>query len=119
MQEGLQLPPLLKKIKDLREAGLRAEHVTLSFMKRRVKPLMACNHLGYKYTSDKDLSRMPGEEVDDDVIIECMCKVFKDMPAYAPCPVPEYSTARPPNEVSCHGEIPCVLISCVVVLMLA
>jgi hypothetical protein len=27
MQEGLQLPPLLKKIKALWEAGLRAEHV--------------------------------------------------------------------------------------------
>jgi hypothetical protein len=29
-QEGLQLPPLLKKIKALREAGLRAEHAAFS-----------------------------------------------------------------------------------------
>jgi hypothetical protein len=27
MQEGIQLPELLEKIKALREAGLRAEHV--------------------------------------------------------------------------------------------
>jgi hypothetical protein len=47
MQEGIQLPELLKKIKALREAGLRAEHVAFSFMKRRVQPLMArdCCHI--------------------------------------------------------------------------
>jgi hypothetical protein len=33
MQEGIQLPELLAKIKALREAGLRAEHVAFSFMK--------------------------------------------------------------------------------------
>jgi hypothetical protein len=32
MQEGIQLPELLLKIKALREVGLRAEHVALSFM---------------------------------------------------------------------------------------
>jgi hypothetical protein len=36
MQEGIQLPELLQKIKALREARLRAEHVAFSFMKRRV-----------------------------------------------------------------------------------
>jgi hypothetical protein len=36
MQEGIQLPELMQKIKALREAGLRAEHVAFSFMKRRV-----------------------------------------------------------------------------------
>jgi hypothetical protein len=66
MQEGLQLPELLAKIKALREAGLRAEHVAFNFMKRRVQPLMARGILGYEYTSDDDTSRMPGDEVDDD-----------------------------------------------------
>jgi hypothetical protein len=33
MQEGIQLPELLAKIKALREAGLRSEHVAFSFMK--------------------------------------------------------------------------------------
>jgi hypothetical protein len=47
MQEGIQLPELLVKIKALREAGLRAEHVAFSFMKRRVQPLMARDTLGY------------------------------------------------------------------------
>jgi hypothetical protein len=41
MQEGIQLPELLARIKVLREAGLRAEHVAFSFMKRRVQPLMS------------------------------------------------------------------------------
>jgi hypothetical protein len=36
MQEGIQLPELLARIKTLRDAGLRAEHVAFSFMKRRI-----------------------------------------------------------------------------------
>jgi hypothetical protein len=100
MQEGLHLPELLTKIKALREAGLRAEHVAFSFLKRRVQPLMACDTLGYKYTGDDDTSRMPGDEVDDDDIVDRLAMIFKDMPAYTPCPVPEYSATRPPKEVS-------------------
>jgi hypothetical protein len=100
MQEGLQLPELLVKIKALREAGLRVEHVAFSFMKRRVQPLMARDTLGYEYTVDNDTSRMPADEVDDDDIVDRLARIFKDMPAYTPCPVPEYSAARPPKEVS-------------------
>jgi hypothetical protein len=100
MQEGIQLPELLLKIKDLREAGLRAEHVAFSFMKRRVQPLMARDTLGYQYTGEDDTSRMPGDEIDDDYIVERLGRIFKDMLAYTPCPVPEYSTAHPSNEVS-------------------
>jgi hypothetical protein len=59
MQEDIQLPELLQNIKALREAGLRAEHVAFSFMKRRVQPLMAHDTLGYQYTGDDDTSRMP------------------------------------------------------------
>jgi hypothetical protein len=43
---------------------------------------------------------MPGNEVDNDDIVERLGKIFKDMPHFTPCPVPEYSTARPPNKVS-------------------
>jgi hypothetical protein len=68
MQKGLQLSDLLAKIKALREAGLRAEHVAFSFMKWRVQPLMARDTLRYKYTGDDDTSPMPGDEVDDDDI---------------------------------------------------
>jgi hypothetical protein len=100
MQEGIQLPELLAKIKALREAGLRAEHVAFNFMKRRVHTLMAHDTLGYQYTGDDDTSRMPGDEVDDDDIVDRLGRIFKDMPAYMPCPMPEYSAARPPNEVS-------------------
>jgi hypothetical protein len=60
MQEGIQLPELLARIKVLREVGLRAEHVAFSFMKRRVQPLMARDTIGFEYTGDDDTSRMPG-----------------------------------------------------------
>jgi hypothetical protein len=83
----------------LREAGLRAEHVAFSFMKGRVQPLMARDTLGYQYTGDDDASTMPGTEVDDDDIVERLGRIFKDMPPYIPCPVPEYSAARLPNKV--------------------
>jgi hypothetical protein len=84
----------------LREAGLRAEHVAFSFMKRRVQPLMARDTLGYQYTGDDDMSRMPGNEVEDEDILERLGGIFKDIPPYTPCPVPEYSAAPPPNKVS-------------------
>jgi hypothetical protein len=70
MQEGLQLPELLARIKALREARLRVEHVAFSFMKRRVQTLMARDTLGYEYTGDDDTSRMPGDEVDNDDIVD-------------------------------------------------
>jgi hypothetical protein len=60
---------------------------------------MARDTLRYQYTGDEDTSRMPGNEVDDDDIVERLGKIFKDMPPYTPCLVPEYSMARPPNQV--------------------
>jgi hypothetical protein len=108
MQEGLQLPELLAWINTLRETGLRVEHVAFSFMKRRVQPLMARDTLGYEYTGDDDTSRMPGHEVDNDDIVDRLVRIFKDMAAYTPCPVPEFSAARPPKEVTSriHSRLP-------------
>jgi hypothetical protein len=100
MQEGIQLPKLLARIKVLREAGLRAEHVAFSFMKQRVQPLMARDTLGFEYTGNDDTSRMPGGEVVDDDIVDRLTRIFKNMPPYTACPVQEYSTARSPKEVS-------------------
>jgi hypothetical protein len=100
MQEGIQLPELLARIKVLREVGLRAEHVAFSFMKRMIQPLMARETLGFEYTGDDDTSRMPGGELDDNDIVERLSRIFKDMPPYTACPVEEYSAARPPKEVS-------------------
>jgi hypothetical protein len=51
-----------------------------------------------------DTSRLPGEEDDDDDIVERLGKIFKDMPPYTPCPVPKYSATRPQNKVSIHGQ---------------
>jgi hypothetical protein len=45
MQEGIQLPELMKKIKALREA--------FNFMKRRVQPLMARDTRVYQYTGSE------------------------------------------------------------------
>jgi hypothetical protein len=84
----------------MREAGLRAEHVAFSFLKRRVQPLMARDTLGFKYTGGDDTSQMPGGELDDSDIIERLSWIFKDMPPYTACPFQEYSAARPPKEVS-------------------
>jgi hypothetical protein len=61
---------------------------------------MARDTLGYEYTGDDDTSRMPGDEVDDDDIVNRMARIFKGMSAYTPCPVPEFSAAHPPNKVS-------------------
>jgi hypothetical protein len=93
------------KIKALREIGLRAEHVAFSFMKRRVQPLMARDTLSNQYTGDDDTSQMAGDEIDDDDIVDRLGRIFKDMPTYTPCPVPEYSAARPPNEVSSRTQV--------------
>jgi hypothetical protein len=68
-------------------------------MKRRMQLLMARDTLGYQYTGDEDMSRMPSNEVDDEDIVERLGRIFKDMPPYTRCPVPEYSAARPPNQV--------------------
>jgi hypothetical protein len=108
MQEGIQLPELLARIKALREAGLRAEHVAFSFMKCRVQPLMARGTLGYEYTGDDDTSRMPGDEAAANDIVDRLSRIFKDMPAYTLCPVPEFSAARPPTKVSSciHSRLP-------------
>jgi hypothetical protein len=38
-------------------------------------------------------------EVNDEDIVERLGRIFKDMPPYTPCPVHEYSAARPPNKV--------------------
>jgi hypothetical protein len=43
---------------------------------------------------------MPGNEVDDEDIVERLGRIFKDMLPYTPYPVLEYSAARLPNKVS-------------------
>jgi hypothetical protein len=31
---------------------------------------------------------MPGDEIDDDDIVDRLARIFKDMPSYTACPVP-------------------------------
>jgi hypothetical protein len=72
--------------------------VGFSFMKRRVQPLLAHDTLGYQYTGDEDTSRMPDFEVKDDVIINRLRRIFKDMPPYTPCPVPRVLRSTPAKQ---------------------
>jgi hypothetical protein len=65
---------------------------------------MARDTLGYQYTGNGDSSRMPGDEINDDDIVDRLGRIFKDMTAYTPCPMPEYSATRPPNEVSSRTQ---------------
>jgi hypothetical protein len=67
---------------------------------------MARDTLGYQYTGEDDSSRMPGGEIDDGDIVERLGRIFKDVSAYTPCPVPDYSAAHPPNEVSSRTQSP-------------
>jgi hypothetical protein len=62
-------------------------------MKRRVHPLMARDTLGFEYTGD------------DDDIVDRLTRIFKDMLPYTACPVPEYSAAHPPKEVSSRTRV--------------
>jgi hypothetical protein len=78
--------------------------VDVATVRHWVQPLMTRDTLGYQYTVDGGSSRMPGGEIDDDDIVERLSRIFKDMPTYTPCPVPEYSAVRPPNEVSSHTQ---------------
>jgi hypothetical protein len=78
--------------------------VAFSFMERRVQPLMARETLGYQYIGDEDTSRMPDDEVRNYDIIMRLGKIFKDMPPYTLCPVPEYSATHPPIKVSSHDR---------------
>jgi hypothetical protein len=61
---------------------------------------MARDTQGFEYTGDDDTSRMPGGEVDDDDIVDRLMRIFKDMPPYMACPVPEYFAVCLPKEVS-------------------
>jgi hypothetical protein len=95
---------------------VRAEHVAFSFMKRRVLPLMARDTLKNQYTGDDDTSRMPGNEIDDEDIVERLGRIFKDMPPYTPYPVPEYSAVHSPNKVGNRTLSPST--DCIVVVVL-
>jgi hypothetical protein len=57
-------------------------------MKRRVQPLMARDTLGYQYTGDDDSSWMPGDEIDDDDIVDRWRESSKicRRTRLAPCP---------------------------------
>jgi hypothetical protein len=77
---------------------------------------MARDTLGYQYTSEGDTSRMPGGEIDDDEIVERLGRIFKDMPPYTPCPVPEFSATHLPNKVNSRTECPSTSYMVVVML---
>ena len=82
-EECLQVPELLQRIAELKKAGLTAERVAFSFMKRRIQPLMKRHHYGYEYTSSDDDSRFTNEEISSDAVMERVNKIFQNMPSGA------------------------------------
>jgi hypothetical protein len=82
----------------------------LQFHEEEDATLDGATHLGYQYTDNEDSSRILGFKVEDDVTIERLGKIFKDMPPNTPCPVPEYSATQLPNQVSSRDISPRVLI---------
>ena len=99
MQECIQIPELLAKIAQKKAQGLTAERVAFSFMKRRVQPLMQREHLGFEYTGADDGSRLSAEEISDDLVMERLQKIFKNLHEI-PAAVQEYSADNPPRMVS-------------------
>jgi hypothetical protein len=47
---------------------------------------------------------MLGEEIPDELIVERLAKIFKDLPPYSLCPVEEYFALRPPKMVTSRGR---------------
>ena len=91
MEECLHIPELLKRIKELKNKGLIAERVAFSFMKRRIQPLMKREHLGYEYSGLDDASRMSADDISNDVVMERLQKVFKNLDGMPAGTVEEYS----------------------------
>ena len=112
MHECLQVSDLLKKIVELKQKGLTAKRVAFSFMKRHIQPLMKREILGYEYTSLDDISRMTADDIYDDLILERLQKIFKNLEGI-PATVEEYSATNPPKPVSSREHSPRVLILCV------
>jgi hypothetical protein len=56
----------------------------------------------------KSKMRMPDNKVDDEDIIKWLGRIFKDMPPYTPCLVPEYSHRRKEPQSSPHRRRACV-----------
>ena len=102
--ECTQVPKLLARIAALKKKGLTVERVAYSFMKRRIQPLMERVHLGYEYTGDNDESCMATGPLSNDLIMERLAKMFKGLKADVPKVVLEFGVARPPKQVSSHGE---------------
>ena len=80
----MQVPELLRRIAELKKAGLTAKRVAFSFFKRRVHPLMKMHHYGYEYTGSDDDSRFTKEEISADAVMEQLGKIFRNMPAGVP-----------------------------------
>jgi hypothetical protein len=64
---------------------------------------MKRDHLGYEYTGVDDNSRLSTGEINNNLIMERLDKIFKDMKPGVPAVVIEYSADRPPKPIS-HGH---------------
>ena len=70
-----------------------------SFIRRRIQPLMAWDHLGFEYTGPEDSSRVvPKEELAESEVLGQVQKLLKGV-TVMPLRV-EYNSTHPPPAVS-------------------
>ena len=72
---------------------------------------MKRENLSYEYTGLDDASRMTADDICDDLIMERLQKIFKNLEGI-PAAVEEYSAANPPKPASSREYNPRVLILC-------
>ncbi|RLN30338.1 hypothetical protein C2845_PM05G19650 [Panicum miliaceum] len=73
-EEHLDIPELMKRIKDLKDKAVTGESVAYSFIERRIQPLQQRIHLGFEYQGLQNPSRMAR---DVPSIEEIMCRVTR------------------------------------------
>jgi hypothetical protein len=94
------LKPLLEWIGALKLMGLSGAGIVASFVRRRIQPLMAREHLGFEYTGPKDPSRLvPDDELDEGGVLQRLQKVLKGV-SVMPLRVKEYDSTHPPPAIS-------------------
>lgn len=102
------LKTLLERIGALKLMGLSGAGIEASFIRRRIQPLMAREHLGFEYIGPKDPSRLvPNDELDEGGVLQRLQNVLKGV-FVVPLRVKEYDSTHPPPAVSffpLHSEL--------------
>jgi len=77
---------------------LTGEAVVFDWMKRRIQPLQARESFGFQYQGTTDPSRYSKEEISDDVVLNQVQRLLRNVDKIPVVPG-TFSTANPPNQV--------------------